>query len=427
MKKKLLSTFVIILAAIIYSVFLVSSSFSIGISIEKIEQKEVLEKTVSTPKLYIEGNISNMTKMNGERTVKVKYADDKNEFNKYATLKVQGNTSSYYTKKNYTIKFFNNEKLTDKFNVDFGWGKQHKYVIKANWVDKTHTRNIAAANIAAQAYQKYNLFTDTPNNSQIDGYPIEVYVNNEFHGLYTMNIPKDNWMMNMDKKNPNNLLLASEGWLPVNLMQEPVKGYIDWEIEVGEENQKTLDKFNRLITFLNTSTDEEFKKHVHEYLDVESTIIYYVMTQTFCFADNVGKNILMATYDGKVWYPVLYDLDTSFGLEADGRKSYKSDLILNFKINKLFERIEDNYPEEIANTYFNLRKDILSVKNITSTIDNFYQTIPEHLLEKENEKWGPNLPGHETAELKDWISERLPIIDKHMKEKFQIQHTKLRH
>lgn len=427
MKKKILSIFIIMLAAIVYSAFLVSSSLSIGISLEKIEQKEVLEETVSTPKLYIEGNISDMTKFSGERIVTVKYEDNKNVFNKYATLKVQGNSSSLYLKKNYTIKFFNNEKVTDKFNVDFGWGKQHKYVIKANWVDKTHTRNIVAANIAAQAYRKYNLFTDTPNNSQIDGYPIEVYVNNEFHGLYTMNIPKDNWMMNMDKKNPNHLLLASEGWLPVNLMQEQVKGYIDWEIEVGEESQSTLDKFNRLITFLNTSTDEEFKKHVHEYLDVESTIIYYVMTQTFCFADNVGKNILMATYDGKVWYPVLYDLDTSFGLEADGRKSYKSDLILNFKINKLFERIEDNYPEEIANTYFNLRKDILSLKNISSTIDSFYQTIPDNLLEKEKAKWGPELPGHETAELKDWISARLPVIDKYMKENFQTKQTKLRH
>ena len=91
MKKKILSIFIIMLAAIVYSAFLVSSSLSIGISLEKIEQKEVLEETVSTPKLYIEGNISDMTKFSGERIVTVKYEDDKNVFNKYATLKVQGN------------------------------------------------------------------------------------------------------------------------------------------------------------------------------------------------------------------------------------------------------------------------------------------------------------------------------------------------
>ena len=56
---------------------------------------------------------------------------------------------------------------------------------------------------------KTNLL-NTPHNGSVDGFPVKVYVNGEFWGLYTWNIPKDAWMFNMDDKNPNHMVLCAE-------------------------------------------------------------------------------------------------------------------------------------------------------------------------------------------------------------------------
>ena len=98
----------------------------------------------------------------------------------------------------------------EKLKIDFGWGKQNKYCLKANWIDKTHSRNVVTAKIAGKVQKKYNLFNDSPNNGAIDGFPIEVYLNDEFLGLYTMNIPKDAWMFNMDEDNEKHTVVVGD-------------------------------------------------------------------------------------------------------------------------------------------------------------------------------------------------------------------------
>ena len=40
-------------------------------------------------------------------------------------------------------------------------------------------------------------------NDLVDGFFVEVYINGNYQGLYTMNIPKAEWMFDMDKNNPN--------------------------------------------------------------------------------------------------------------------------------------------------------------------------------------------------------------------------------
>lgn len=417
MNRSIKVIFIFILIATVYSTFLISSSLKIGKVYRKIEQKELFEKKQDIPKIYLTGNITNMYKQTGERKVKIKYTSTNNTFEKYATIKVQGNSSAYYEKKNYTIKFFNDETYLKKFKINLGWGNESKYVLKANWVDKTHTRNIVSANIISQVQKKYNLFMDTPNNGMIDGYPVEVYINNDFHGLYTLNIPKDEWLFNMDDKNPNHIMFVSEGWKATNMFREFANFY-DWECQVGEQTEETLDKFNRLIEFVMNSTDKEFKDNIHNYINIDAAINYYILTQTLHISDNVGKNIIMITYDGKIWYPSLYDLDTAFGTYFNGEEEFLYDSLLNMESNNLFKRLNDNFSNEIADRYFELREDILTEKNINNEIDNFYNSIPKDSLKKEKNKWGENIPGFEVAQMKNFIKSRLPIIDNYMKEKY---------
>ena len=414
---KLKMVLIIMLIATIYSTLLVSASFNFGNNFKQSESVEFIEKKEEIPRLYIEGELSNMTKLEGTRNFKVKYKSNYNNFEKYATLKVQGSSSVAYEKKNYTIKFYTDKNCTEKFKTDLGWGREYKYVIKANWIDKTHSRNIVTAKIASKIQKKYNLFENTPNYGVIDGFPIEVYLNNEFYGLYTLNIPKDEWLYNMDDKNDNHIVMIGDQHLPTTEFRKKAN-FTNWQCEVGVANDQTLEKFNRLVDFIKNSTDEEFKQSLDQYVNIDAAINYYIIIQVFYLSDNYGKNLVMATYDGKIWYPTLYDLDTSFGTLFNGRDEFPADSIVNIENNLLFEKLNRNFSNEIAKRYFELRQDILSEQSIVYEIDKFYNSIPRSLFQRETEKWGTDIPGYDISQMKTFIKNRLPVIDELMRKKY---------
>ena len=76
------------------------------------------------PKVYLEGDISNMTSKEDEREVLMKYRSYGLNFDKYIKIKVQGTSSLSYEKKNYTINFYKDNTYENKEKVDvgFGWG-----------------------------------------------------------------------------------------------------------------------------------------------------------------------------------------------------------------------------------------------------------------------------------------------------------------
>lgn len=374
-------------------------------------------RNTDIPKLYLEGDISKMQSKSDVRTVAFSYDDGKQSYAGYAEIKVQGTSSLAYEKKNYTLKFFEDEAFDKKLKIDVGWGPQNKYCMKANWIDRTHARNIVTARLAAKMQAKYNLLMDAPNNGLIDGFPIEIYSNGRFLGLYTFNIPKDEWQFAMDGDNPDHIVICGEGWADANLF----KGKADfetWAVEVGEESKETLEKMNRLFSFVMNSSDEEFKEHFEDYLNLDSALNYYIMSDVSFLADNRGKNMLLATYDGLHWYLSLYDLDTSWGMDYAGmtRWNYENELV-NMKKNWLFERMETVFSEELAQRYFELREEILSNESIMAEFEVFRDQIPARTFLKETLRWaeGPirrrdEIPGAEYDQIQEYllsVSDRL--------------------
>lgn len=369
----------------------------------------VVEKKEPIPKLYFEGSLEKLITKKDEETIRVKYQDDDMQFSGYASIKLQGSSSLKYDKKNYNIKFYEDEDLSSKLRVDLGWGAQNKYCLKANWVDKTHSRNVVTANIVSDIQRMYNLLENTPNNGEIDGYPTEVYLNNEFLGLYTLNIPKDDWMFNMDEENDNHVVFSVSNWSDSGSFYE-VANYEDWEIEVGEENDENLKKLNRLINFVINSSDEKFKSHIGNYFNLDSLLNYYIMLEVAQLEDNVSKNMLLVTYDGKVWFTTLYDLDSSWGTLWNGKEllNYsKIDITTN---NNLWNRLKTNFPDEIVERYFYLRGNILTEENIMNEFYSFYNSIPEDTLDKEATRW-KYIPGYSLEQINEFLMIRMPLLD----------------
>ncbi len=378
----------------------------------------------SIPKVSIEGNISNMQSKSDVRNVKIKYESDEINFEAYTEIKIQGNTSLSFEKKNYTIKLFkdNEHKEKNKVQVKEEWGKQSKYCLKANWVDDvTQARNIVSARIAAKVNERYNVFTNTPHNGTIDGFPIEIYNNGNFLGVYTWNIPKDDWLWNLDDEDENQYAIETEEYTKASSFKENITKFDEnvFDVEAGTKSDKALKHIQDTITFVKDSTDEEFKENFEKYFNFDATVDYILCCYYFGAYDNLEKNMLLVSYDGQKFIPSLYDLDTTFGTKYDGSEKVSYDTNFDKDNSLLWYKLIKNFPNEIAQRWFDLRKDIFTKEATMKEFYDFYNSIPEETWQREKEKWGEDkLPGFGLDQIEEFLDFRIKFVDDIMDEKF---------
>lgn len=363
------------------------------------------------PKLYFEGDIEEMLDKKDVRSIEVEYYDNGLVFSGYAELKIQGTSSLNYEKKNYTITFFQDESHTEKLPIDVGWGAQSKYCLKANWIDKTHARNVVTARLVSQMQDTCGLLTQAPKNGAVDGFPIEVYENGNFLGIYTWNIPKDAWQFGMDSNNPDHIVICGEGWADTNFFTA-MPDFENWAVEVGEESEATQAKMDRLFDFIINSTDEEFRAEFENYMDLDAALNYYIMTDFAYLRDNKGKNMLLATYDGMVWYMSLYDLDSSWGTNFDGKSlmAYQTESS-RMDMSNLFARLENTFRNELGERYFELRATVLDEEHIMEEFNTFAETIPQLSFVKEQLRWGLNIPGYDYTQIESYLKTVVDDLD----------------
>ncbi len=367
--------------------------------------------------------LADLKKSQGEIIVKIKYVSNNEDipsFEGATEIKIQGSSSATYIKKNFTIKLFEDETLEKKMKIDFGWGKESKYCMKANYIDITQARNIVAAQMFAQIVASRDNINEglknAPNYGLIDGFPILVYINGTYHGIYTMNIPKDEWQFAMEgDETAKEAMLMADGWGDYTAMKKPIGevSNIDdfanykFEIEYASNEDDVIwirDSFNELVELVNSGNKEKIRAELHEHLDIEAAIDNMIFTYFINAADNIAKNILWATYDGKVWIPSMYDMDGSFGNYWNGQpigttkdegypqnanaiRPYFTSGIPKIGGIKLWEALCICYPEEVEARYTKLRESILTVENTEATFNAFFAKTHPFAYISDVEKW----------------------------------------
>ena len=358
----------------------------------------------------------------------IEYISKTKHFKGYVDIKCQGTSSMSYPKKNYTIKIFTDETMETKLKQDFkGWGKQNKFCLKANYIDHSHARNICSAKLwneivgSRSNYEALpELLRTSPKNGAIDGFPIKVYYNNTYEGLYTWNIPKDKWMFNMDDKLDNHCVLCGEEYNSGCFRSANASLWSDEIHDVMP--QSIITSFNNFITFVMNSSDEEFRANLENYVYVDSLIDYYIFQYVICGLDSMGKNQLFATYDGTKWIATSYDMDSTFGLYWNGQsfvsaqyrmqEDYES-MVSGRPGNLLYFRLEQIFPNEIRARYDELRNSVLSYTNVVNTFERFMD-IPGKDLYAEDGAIYTGIPSQTTnniQQIRNYYRDRLTYVD----------------
>lgn len=343
-------------------------------------------------------------------------------------FKVQGATSVGLPKKNYTLN------LDQDFEAFSGFGKQHKYVIKANYLDASQSLNVVNAKlwgkIRATHYQVSDALQDnagnylTDNNGNhviaetdpqlsiggnygaVDGFPIALYINDQYWGLYSFNIPKDDWMAKMPSE--AGYAIVDAVWSPQGAFQEETNFKDSLELQFcGTEDTKWVqDSINRLIDVAVAHYDkaEDFDNAAMPLIDFDSVYDYYIYSVLTGNVDGVYRNYLLQTFDGKKWYFASYDMDESFG------KSPQSENYLPAKSlggndfwheettfeniasnNRLFYQFWKFHEVELLSRTKDLINDVMSTSKVDIEFINYSRAIPKLVLLHEFKLW-PHMP-----------------------------------
>lgn len=386
------------------------------------------------PKVFLTGSeFSNMTNDKNEVNMEMEYRSKTKQFHAYIGIKYQGTSSLNYDKKNFTVKLFDDEahesKQTHLFR-DWKYAK-NKFVLKANYIDHSHARNIVCANLwdeVVSSRSDYDTLPvelrNSPKNGAIDGFPIKLYVNGTYQGVYTWNIGKDDWMWGMDEDNANHVLLCVEHNTDGEFKLRPYNFRALWngtdayfEVEVGTAGTAVTTAINNLIGFVMNNDGSTFRNGIGAYLDIQSAIDYYIHQYVISGLDGLAKNMLLGTYDGKKWYCGAYDMDSTLGLFWNGTRfteaNYKCPEDYQEKFSLLWERLEANFWSEIKARYAELRKTVYSVGNMFTHFEQFMDTIGLDLYAEDLTIYTgiPSGSTNNIKQLRNFIRDRLTYCD----------------
>lgn len=406
---------------------------------EEIESlnEDLAKQRNEKPLVYIDGTIPK-TKDNVLATMTVK--SNWLNFFAYIKIKCQGTSSMAHPKKNFTVTLYEDEERTIPLNITIpGWRHpSNKFVLKANYIDRTHARNVINARLWGEIVASrpdYDSLPEelrnSPNNGAVDGFPILVTTNGSYQGVYTWNIGKDAWMWNMDEDNLNHALMCAETNTDGEYAETPCNFRAlwsgvheeDWSVEVGTNSDTLKNSLNALISCVKDTTDEEFIAQIDTHLDVQSAIDYYIFAFTDCGIDGLAKNMLLGTYDMTLWRCGAYDLDTTWGLYWYGSPTVPANRVCpdeyQEQFSLLWERITTLYADRLKERYWELRSTVLSYANIVSHFERFVDEIGEKAYADDVIPY-PNIPGKDDNNiwlLRNFARDRLAYCDSEMSEK----------
>lgn len=387
------------------------------------------------PRVFLNGSeLGNMTNAKNEVNMEMEYISKTERFKAAIKIKYQGSSSLQYRKKNFTIKMYADDSYEDKLKKNFkDWNHSgNKYVLKANYIDHSHARNIVSARLwdeIVSSRPDYDSLPEemrnSPRNGAIDGFPVKLYVNGTYQGLYTWNIGKDDWMWGMDEDNANHVLLCGETNTNNAYKETPCnfralwngKDGTDWSIEVGTNSDALKTSLNNLIQFVMDNNGEDFRNGIGSYLDIQSAIDYYIFQYEICGYDGLAKNLLLATYDGAKWICGAYDMDSTYGLAITGggyhSPSFACPENYQEKHSLLWERIEANYADELKARQAELRRTVLSYPNMVTHFERFMDVIGIDLYAEDLTIYAdiPSGSTNNIKQIRNYIRDRQVYVD----------------
>lgn len=413
---------------------------------EKLYKLNYENTTLPTIKMY--GDTGKMT-LETPVTMRIKYTSpNEDKYGQsfdlpYCTVNWQGTSSLQYVLKNFTARL-KDENMSDYYYTPYSNGVlENVYCFKADYMESTHSRNVGLAKFVNDCLY------DTKNPAQqkndkirnsINGFPCLLYINDELQGVYNFNLDRystrpygytdpEKCLVYEVSANSDTTAGAFYKWTEASGKSQLDYYKSDFEClypptrAAGTDNMAEL---IRLIEWVNDSSDEDFKDNIGRYFNLEYLLRYYLFVLVFGAVDSLGKNMKLTTWDGLVWYPQVYDADTTIGLDNTGFLKFDMDIemgdenVFNTTGSKLWQKVVLLFDAELKQQYSLMRQDRFTVDNIMKYLyEEQISQIPATFYNKDMQtkylNFGSSylyaLHGSGEQHIRKWIRERLMYCD----------------
>ena len=370
--------------------------------------------------------------------VSIIYPDGSSQDSLTARIKWRGGSTNAEDKhkRNYKIKFTDDHRF-------FGLRNDDNWILDAGQADVFRLRNHIATELWNDfATKPYYIDKEPEALSGVRGKVVEVYLNDEYRGIYCFTENMDRKQMKLKKFDKDGqirgVLWKSKDY-GSSLMYNVPDTYDNKEpmMDVFEAKYPDLEDLDstdystlwNAIDFVANSSNAEFKKHVHEYFDIPVIIDYYLFVTMLNALDNRGKNMYWAVYDqtkNKKITPAVWDLDISMGARSAEQydklfssPKYNLGDVLNL-ISRLKQLNVDHFNEKTFVRYAELRNTVFSEDSLQNRYQYYYDLLVKTgAAERETLKWSEDsdLYGDvidfdsEIEYIKNWITHRINFLD----------------
>lgn len=362
----------------------------------------------------------------------IEYNDkDGNYFKTKVILNAQGSSSMRYKVKNMAFDTLDGRKI--KFG-DFP--AQDSFHIKKYYIDAFRGQCIVGYWLTEQVYKSrplgeqypyeylQNTITKDEGNGIIskdffngakchpDGFPVVItWINSvtgeeNYMGVYTWNLKKSKEVYNMDKSNPNNIVL--DGIIGTDTLFGGSISWKDFEIrnpkslkdidgnkydgdnpkELSDTDKKSKavkDNLERFSAACAAIASDKTKENFEKYFLVNPFIDYVLLSQLLYNVDGFRKNWIWCSWDGKRFTPTMYDLDSLFGQDTTGTSIIPNSTTLSLgdKV-KPCDLLIELYNDVLLARYKYLRDNgIFSVENVVSLMEKWLDKVGYNNIKKD--------------------------------------------
>ncbi|AQX12686.1 CotH kinase family protein [Elizabethkingia meningoseptica] len=366
------------------------------------------------------------TLMKGSGTIEI----DNVKYDLFMTYEVQGSSSAAYPEKNWTIALYSDAGFTTSKKIRLANLLPYsKYVLKVNYIDPTHVRNIGALRIWEQMIQTRSGFpkreTDFalvrkqhPENMEtgalghVEGYPAILTINGVFYGIGTFNIGKDNDNYDLLKDDQTHIQIELANAVDFHQMN-------NIEVRVPKTVTALTNANIQKFATMAAKTGTEFSAAARQMLWSPNVVDFYLALEFFQLIDCVSRNTHIMSYNSfdKVLF-TPYDWDSwaadVFGNPSANPEASVWDTAVNVPDNTIIfwrDKVGTEYRQEILNRYAYLRScGVFSLDNFYDVTRNLTLKFERSNYEKDVTKWN-KMRDNTIQLLYNYMDRRIKYLD----------------
>ena len=317
-------------------------------------------------------------------------------------------------------------------------------------MESSHANNTGMARFINDCVYDTKLPMQLEDNncrSTINGFPVELYINNKYIGVYNFNYDRySNQAFGYDYTKYPNILVYE-----VNSNSNTSAGaFFKYEEDtVSSANITELNYYKRdfnliygnrtadtdtyaeiknLVEWVSTAEQDLFREKISEHFNKEYLFRYYLVCLMIGAVDSLGKNMKLLTIDGRVFYPVFYDLDTCLGIDNSGYLTIGTDVEIetgsyNTNNSKLWTKVWNFFNMEIKEEWAKMRQGSFTLDNLMKYLyDDQISVISQKQYNDDAQvkylNYGSSYTycchGSKEHQIKRWLRERIAYVDSMM-------------